>query len=192
MKLLEDKTRVGAPSAEYPFGSLINETGSNNGTLVDTAFMNDMVQLMEKMFNESGITANGLPDNATNGFQLWESLVHAIQNQQKQKRYYINLFQTGTSDPAIQFVFEDDLGLAAPTLARTTTGTYTLTFASAIFPSAGKVIRTVENVGNSTSVGFAYVSVTSSTVLTIYTFDETNTLSDSLLFTSFLKLDIYP
>jgi len=191
MKLLQNKTRVNAPTSAYPFGSLIDETGSNNGTLVDVTFMNDMVQLNEKMFNESGITANGLPDNETNGFQLWEALVHAIRNQQKQKRFYVNISQSGTDAPTIQESFENDLGIT-PTIARTGTGVYTLTFSPTPFVTLRKVRRSIVNVGDETNLGTAYVKVTLLGVVTIYTFDSSGSASDDMLSAAFLNLDIYP
>lgn len=75
---LEDLTRAGAPTSAYPFGFIINETGSNNGTVVDADGFNDLFQLKEKMFAESGITANGLPDNETNGFQLFQAFLSVL------------------------------------------------------------------------------------------------------------------
>jgi len=74
MKLLENKTNVDAPTTAYPFGELKNDTGTNDGTPVDQELLGDSMQFFEKVFNESGLTANGLPDNETNGFQLYEAL----------------------------------------------------------------------------------------------------------------------
>lgn len=75
MKLLATKTNVDAPSAAYPFGKIRNKTLSVAGTPVDVEVYGDMHQFFEKMFDASGITANGLPDNVTNGFQLYEAFV---------------------------------------------------------------------------------------------------------------------
>ena len=74
MKLLQDKVNVDAPDADYPFGKMRDDQGSGNGTPADTDFMNDYTQFFEKMFNESGVVANGLPDNDYTGFQLYEAL----------------------------------------------------------------------------------------------------------------------
>jgi hypothetical protein len=75
MILLENNTRAGAPNADYPFGFIVDENGSNNGTFIDSNFLNDLWQLKEKMFDESGLVANGLPDNLTNGFQLFQAFM---------------------------------------------------------------------------------------------------------------------
>ena len=73
MKLLQNKTNVVAPDAVYPFGDLKDDTGSNDGTPADRELVTDIHQFFEKLFDESGLTANGLPDNVTNGFQLHEA-----------------------------------------------------------------------------------------------------------------------
>jgi len=73
MKRLENKTNVAAPDAEFPYGDVKDNTGSNNGTPVNRDLVGDLFQLLEKMFDYSGLTANGLPDNETNGFQLFEA-----------------------------------------------------------------------------------------------------------------------
>lgn len=75
MKLLENKTNVTAPDADYPFGSVRDKTPSLAGTIWNFEMMSDIIQFFSKMFNQSGLTANGLPDNDTNGFQLFEALL---------------------------------------------------------------------------------------------------------------------
>lgn len=78
MKLLENKTNITAPDADYPFGSVRDKTPSLAGTIWNFEMMSDIIQFFSKMFNESGITANGLPDNTTNGYQLFEALMSNI------------------------------------------------------------------------------------------------------------------
>lgn len=70
MKLLHTKPNTVAPGGDYPFGNMRDDDGSGNGSLADTQFMTDYVQFFEKMMFDSGLTANGLPDNTANGFQL--------------------------------------------------------------------------------------------------------------------------
>lgn len=77
---LEDKTNVIAPSSTYPYGDIKDNPGNNTGTPVNRATMADYFQFFAKMLAESGITANGLPDNADNGFQYFEALVKAVNN----------------------------------------------------------------------------------------------------------------
>lgn len=75
MKLLENKTNITAPDADYPFGSVRDKTPSLAGTIWNFETMSDIIQFFSKMFNESGLTANNLPDNNTNGFQLFEAFL---------------------------------------------------------------------------------------------------------------------
>lgn len=73
MILLENKANVTAPNADYPYGAIKNDTGIGDGTPVDVQAYGDIHQFFARMFAQSGITANGLPDNLTNGFQLYEA-----------------------------------------------------------------------------------------------------------------------
>ena len=83
MKLLQNKTNVTAPNATYAFGTMKDDTGVGDGSLADTEFMTDYVQFFEKLFNASGLTANGLPDNDANGYQLYEALRVIIPTREK-------------------------------------------------------------------------------------------------------------
>lgn len=78
---LSDKPNVESPSAEYPFGNIKDNTGTNNGTPVNKLVYADFHQFFEKMMAVAGITANGLPDSETNGFQLFEALLGAMKTQ---------------------------------------------------------------------------------------------------------------
>jgi len=107
MKLLQNKTNVDAPTTAYPFGNSKDDTGSNNGTPVDRERFNDWDQLFEKVFNESGLTANGNDDNETNGFQLF----NAFRKMFRPYRVYTGLIsQTGTNDPTITILGLNDVG----------------------------------------------------------------------------------
>jgi hypothetical protein len=77
---LENKVNTEAPSVAYPFGNIKDNTGSNNGTPVDKNVYADFHQFFAKMMDESGIAYNDLPDNNTDGFQYWLSLVEAVKN----------------------------------------------------------------------------------------------------------------
>lgn len=71
---LEDKDNVATPSAQYPYGDVRNKTTLANGTRWDRDMMSDIIQTSERIFALSGKTANGITDNATDGFQLYEAL----------------------------------------------------------------------------------------------------------------------
>ncbi len=106
MKLLQNKDNVTAPNATYPYGTMRDRALGTPGSKVNTEFMTDYVQFFEKMFAESGLTANGLPDNFTNGFQLWEAAQISIKGY---KSYSGVISQTGTSDPTL-ILFKNEIG----------------------------------------------------------------------------------
>lgn len=68
-------TDLGAVSADFPYGFPKNESsaGANDGTLLNSDYLNDMFQLFQRAVALSGITPNELLDNATNGYQLFDA-----------------------------------------------------------------------------------------------------------------------
>lgn len=86
MILLKDKTNVTAPNVNYPYGDIKDNTGIGDGTPVNRRVYADFHQFFSKLFNNSGLVANGLPDNEENGFQLFEALLRVETNQSKQNK----------------------------------------------------------------------------------------------------------
>jgi len=72
---LENKPNVQAPDATWPFGKSTDNTGTNNGLPLNSLTLEDYHQFFAKMFNQSGLVANGLQDNAVNGFQMFEAMM---------------------------------------------------------------------------------------------------------------------
>lgn len=75
---LSSKTNVVAPGGDYPYGNIKDNDGSNNGTPVNVEVYADFHQYFARMLGESGIVANGLPDNSANGFQYYLALLERI------------------------------------------------------------------------------------------------------------------
>lgn len=92
MKKTVNKTNTEAVSTAQPFGGVKDNTGANDGTPVNKELIGDYVQFFEKMFSMSGITANGLPDNATNHFQLVQALFSVM------PKKYVKQFSFGAGD----------------------------------------------------------------------------------------------
>ena len=74
MRPLSSKPNVTPPSSAYPYARLKDDTGTNNGVPVDEQVYGDFHQFFERLMIEGGITPNGSPENATDGFQLNEAL----------------------------------------------------------------------------------------------------------------------
>jgi hypothetical protein len=74
MKTLAQQTFVKEVSANHPFGAIINETDTNDGTPVVREVYNDLLVNNYKLLQKVGITANNLEDNEVNGYQIIEAL----------------------------------------------------------------------------------------------------------------------
>lgn len=70
---LSDKPNVEAPSAAYPFGSIRDTAGGVLGTPVSREVYGDIHQFFEKLMSYTNTVHNDMPDNDTNGFQLFEA-----------------------------------------------------------------------------------------------------------------------
>ena len=70
---LQNQTNVIAPTSDYPSGRIKDDTGSNDGTPVDESLYGDIHQFFAKILREANIEPNGLPDNVSNGFQLFNA-----------------------------------------------------------------------------------------------------------------------
>lgn len=79
---LENKTNVQAPGGDYSsYGTIKDDSGANDGTPVNVEVYGDLHQLLQRMATEADITINDLPDNDTNGFQLYEALLKTFVHQ---------------------------------------------------------------------------------------------------------------
>lgn len=75
---LANKTNVDAPDGYYPYGRIRDNDGTGNGTPVSEQVYGDFHQFFEKLMAVAGITANELPDNDYNEFQLYDALSSLI------------------------------------------------------------------------------------------------------------------
>lgn len=76
-----------APTSDYPYGNIKDDVLGNDGTKVNSVSNADIQQFMQRMAALAGVTPNGLPDNATNGFQaaqavntLWSRVLSTLSN----------------------------------------------------------------------------------------------------------------
>jgi hypothetical protein len=122
MKKLENLQNVEAPTGDYPYGDLKNNTGSNDGTPVNRDLLTDLVQFAQKLADEAGITINDVPDNETDGWQLYEAFRKLTK---PYKVAYLSIDQTSTNAPVVTVVGINEIGTITPT--RTSAGSYRLT-----------------------------------------------------------------
>jgi hypothetical protein len=131
---LEDKPNTIPPSVDYPFGDIKDVSTGNPGTPVSRQVYADFHQFFAKMFAESGLTANDLPDNETNGFQLFDAL--DVLTDAKNPKLICSISQTGTSAPTVSTI-KDRFGFSGIAGNRSGAGSYTITFTPSL--SAGSV-----------------------------------------------------
>jgi hypothetical protein len=61
----------------YPYGDIKDNP---SGTIIDRTSNADMQQFFQRLMAIGGVTPNGLPDNQTNGFQLFLALQEVIKD----------------------------------------------------------------------------------------------------------------
>lgn len=129
IKLLS-KPNVDGASANYPFGKIRDKTTSTNGTPVNTVVYGDIHQFFEQLMNGAGVVPNDLPDNTTNGFQLFEAFLRYANNGIKTVTLSANTSET---------LVKDDAGkVVKVTIGSGVTFTYTVTLPSATTVKAGQ------------------------------------------------------
>jgi hypothetical protein len=126
MKKLENLTNVVAPSVDFPYGDLKNNTGTNNGTPVNRALISDVIQFGQKLADEAGIVINDIEDSEADGWQLYE----AFRKLTKPYKVLTGLLtQSGTSAPTVTILGLNEIG--TPVMAYGSVGQYTLTITGA-------------------------------------------------------------
>lgn len=119
MKKLATKPNITPIDSDYPYGDIKDKTNTEQGTDANREVISDHFQFFERMFALSGITANGLPDNLTNGFQLYEAFRKLTR---PYNVYTAKITQVGTGAPTA-VVLENTLGTNV-TLTRVGVGVY--------------------------------------------------------------------
>ena len=95
---IQQKTNTVAPGGDYlKFGRIKDDSGSNDGTPVDVEVYNDFHEFFDYLMDLANVTANGLPDNDTNGYQLMESLFKFSQRQQSVSTFS-GTYETGSKN----------------------------------------------------------------------------------------------
>jgi len=178
MKKLVTKPNVDSATTAYPYGNMRDRAAGIQGSEMNTQFHTDYVQFFEKMFAESGLTANGLPDNVTNGFQLFEAARISIKGY---KTYSGFLSQTGTGAPT--FVSEvNEIGNIVWT--RGSTGIYTGTL-------TGAFTNTVIGLAEIQDRGFAMFQKDSNNTIDLETRDLGVVYRDGILSATFIEIRAY-
>lgn len=185
MRRLSTKQNVQPPDGDYIYGRIKDNPGNNTGTPFNESLYGDIQQFFERMFDKSGIVANGLPDQSYTGFQLYDAFIRTARPYYS---YTVFLVQTSTSAPVAN-VIENQIGTAlgiSVTWTRLSAGLYQASFSSA---SPGAVVPFISNELNGMCLTEALAP--GSTQLTLKTTGLTGTLSDGILVNAGLELRFY-
>jgi hypothetical protein len=150
-----------------------------SGTPVNRSTNGDIQQFFAKLLRVAGITPNGLRDNESNGYQLYDALTTAAR---PYDTYVAALTQTGTGDPTA-VVMENTLG-GTLVLARSVGGTYSATLVGA-FDAA----KTVGFISVQTIQRYGKITRFSDDAVLILIEDETGTLDDD--WSAYVEIRVY-
>lgn len=181
MRLLQNKTNVDPVSGTNPFGKERDNDGTGNGTPMNEELFGDTTQLIESIFAASGITANGLPDNTPNGFQLFDAFKlltkpHTI--------LVLNVSQAGTAAPTSTTLGFTDFSLSSPSWSRTAVGTYEYGFGAGQAGTAWQIVNNTDSVAEEIRVKLV------GTALEVKTF-VSGALSDDVLDNTSIEMRYY-
>lgn len=70
MRDLKNIPNISPVSSDYPHGAIKNTSGADVGTPIIAEVYGDIVQNAWRAMDVAGVSANGIPDNMSNGFQL--------------------------------------------------------------------------------------------------------------------------
>ena len=113
---------VDGASSDYPNGRIKNKnlTSGAPGTPVVEELYGDIIQFFQKLMIEAGLSPNDIPDNVTNGYQLFQAFLENVKNQQVARVLSTGSYQGGAD------VIDYQNGEETVTFNKLSTGNYQL------------------------------------------------------------------
>lgn len=174
---IENFSQINPADADYLNGDIKDAPA---GTPVNRQVYGDIQQFFRKLMRDAGLTPNGQRDNESNGFQLIAALRKAGKSHSE---YVARLTQAGAAAPVVDALIINELS-AAIVWAKTGTGTYTGTLASAF--TTDKTVVQVSSV-SSTEVVKCYQ--TSPNIIAVYVTDFAGLPTDG--WTAYVTVQVY-
>lgn len=176
---LTDKPNTIAPDADYPFGDIRDRNGLIPGTPVSREVYADFHQFFERLMERAGVAHNGDPDNESNGFQLFESLIRMMDGFNLDLIFRIS--QTGTSAPTMGSPEKNNFGLVFPLPAsRSGVGAYNIVPSGLGNVPNASFICIQSGTANGTAGNFVRWGLNNSGIW-IRTFDSSGAPADGIL-----------
>lgn len=100
-RIIKDLPNITVPAGIYPYGRIKDNPGDNTGTKMNEEAFGDIFQFFSRVMDHAAAVngfpaSNGLPDNNSNGYQLYEALESiAFNTGSKTPLTLINGFVTG-------------------------------------------------------------------------------------------------
>jgi len=123
---LTSKPDIEAISVDYEFGSIRDQAGVVPGTPVSRLVYSDFHQWFEKLMQLAQILHNDLPDNTTNGYQLFQAFGRIATGNSISNLY--SLDQAALAAPVLNSLNSNLLPFASVTPSRTGVGEYEVAF----------------------------------------------------------------
>jgi hypothetical protein len=143
-----------------------------SGTPVNRSTNGDIQQFFAKLLRVAGITPNGLRDNETNGYQLFDALQVAGK---RYDSYVARITATGGGAPTLTYLSENDLG-GTIVWAKVGTGAYTGTLAGAFPASKVHIFNNVQTPAKTGSM-----DRNNDDTIAIFIFDAGGTVDDDFV-----------
>lgn len=110
-RVFADQLRVdNSDLADYPNGRLKDTVGPTEGTAWKEGITGDVYQFFQKLLIDASITANGLPDNVSNGYDLIDALVYKVGTKRATTRTILNASMITSEVNICSLVLDADNG----------------------------------------------------------------------------------
>lgn len=154
-RLITDITNSKSDQATvYPRGYVVDASGSEAGTTVGEQMVGDMLQFFSKLMADASpsISPNSLPDNETNGYQLFQAFINYVRNVLTATETAKGTVEKATSQEVIdgtsnKFIdaaqFVDKRMFLNPSITSSSTTTFTVTDDYDVYNFTGATLPTV-------------------------------------------------
>ncbi|MGB0881432.1 MAG: hypothetical protein ACPGSO_00655 [Vicingaceae bacterium] len=191
MRNLTDATNVDAPNGDYPNGKVRDRNGTTPGTIYNEVLHGDLIQTIQKIIIEAGITPNSNPDNVSNGYQIYDAMRKSLKYY---RSYIVRLTAQIGGQPPSAGVHVNEFDGVTFTWSRQGVGHYRVTASSNVFALNDRVMVIASSNINGTTTRIPVItsSSVSSTEWDLFTYDaDTNTANDDILAFTHIEFKIF-
>lgn len=93
-KITDLDGQITPQDSDYIYSQIKDDDGSGNGTTMNVKAFGDMFQFFQRLMDKGGVTPKSLPDNAYNGWQLFEAFQNLLSNGTKIAFSFLNSYSS--------------------------------------------------------------------------------------------------